>query len=563
MSLFRISVLLSFAAMTAAILDAKPKKPPKSFVPPPAPASQPETRIEDPLPALPGAQQSNGVAVAPARLLPGQQPLEPEMRMGLAQRHYERGAAFQEDGDMAAARIEFDQALELLTSTPQSMPGRGLIVRRYQQLVEEIYRIESSSTEENEKESGPIFDPSPIEEIAGMTFPIEPGLKDRLQAQVQATASQLPLELADPVVSLIQYFSSPRGRAILTSGFVRMGRYAPMVRRILDEEGLPPELIFMAQAESGFLPRAASNKQAMGMWQFVQFRGREYGLKQTPHTDDRLDPEMATRSAARHLRDLYTQFGDWHLAIAGYNCGPVAVERAVQRTGYADFWELYKRSVLPRETANYVPIILAMTIMAKNATDYGLTQVTQDEPLEYDTITMAADSHLALIADIADQPLSAIKDLNPAVLRLTAPAGYAVHVPKGLGKRVLAALESIPAAKRLTWRLHRVNPGDTTATIARQYRLSEKAVVESNLTATLDPKPGDLIVIPAAYPGAKPTVKKRTTRARRSTSSKSRTSTAKKTPPSRRSTSRRASPSKSKTPVSSTGGTARKQIARK
>ena len=126
------------------------------------------------------------------------------------------------------------------------------------------------------------------------------------------------------------------------------------------------------------------------MWQFIQWRGRQYGLNQTAYTDDRLDPEKATRSAARHLRDLYEKFGDWYLAIAGYNCGDGCVEKAVQRTGYADFWDLRARNAIPKETTNYVPIILAMTIMHKNAKDYGLEDIEIDPPLTYETIELEA-----------------------------------------------------------------------------------------------------------------------------------------------------------------------------
>src|SRR4029079_14888862 len=134
-------------------------------------------------------------------------------------------------------------------------------------------------------------------------------------------------------------------------------------------------------------------------------------------TDDRMDPEMATRAAARHLRDLYKEFGDWYLAIAAYNCGPGVVERAVERTGYADFWELRFRGVLPAETTNYVPIILAMTIMEKNAADYGIEGIQLDPALEYDTIELTAPTSLSLVSDITDTPLPQLAALNPAVLR--------------------------------------------------------------------------------------------------------------------------------------------------
>ena len=155
------------------------------------------------------------------------------------------------------------------------------------------------------------------------------------------------------------------------------------------------------------MPRAVSRMAAGGMWQFVKFRGNEYGLMQTPYTDDRMDPEKATRAAAHHLHDLYNEFGDWYLAIAAYNCGP-GREKAVERTGYADFWELRSRGVLPAETTNYVPIILAMTIMEKNAAEYGLEGIQLDPPLEYDTVETTAQTSLALVADITDTPHAGI-----------------------------------------------------------------------------------------------------------------------------------------------------------
>ena len=149
-----------------------------------------------------------------------------------------------------------------------------------------------------------------------------------------------------------------------------------------------------------------------------------------------MDPEKATRAAAHHLHDLYNEFGDWYLAMAAYNCGPVTVEKAVERTGYADFWELRSRGVLPAETTNYVPIILAMTIMEKNAAEYGLDGIQMDPPLEYDTVEIAAKTSMALVSDITETPLPELAELNPAVLKGTFRPNYPLHVPKGTGTQL-------------------------------------------------------------------------------------------------------------------------------
>ena len=149
---------------------------------------------------------------------------------------------------------------------------------------------------------------------------------------------------------------------------------------------MPQDLIYVAQAESGFHPYAVSRAGARGIWQFMGSRARAYSLHHDLWVDDRQDPEKSTRAAARHLKDLYNQFGDWYLAMAAYNSGPGRVQSAVKRTGYADFWELYRRNVLPRETRNYVPIIVAVAIMAKNPSQYGLQTVIPDPPMKYDTV---------------------------------------------------------------------------------------------------------------------------------------------------------------------------------
>jgi membrane-bound lytic murein transglycosylase D len=288
------------------------------------------------------------------------------------------------------------------------------------------------------------------------------------------------------------------------AGMRRAGRYNDMIRRILDEEGVPQELIFLAQAESGFMPRALSYKAAVGMWQFVKWRGNEYGLTQTAYTDDRLDPEKATRAGARHLRDLYHQFGDWYLAMAAYNCGPGCVTRAVQRTGYADFWQLRSRNVLPKETSNYVPLIVAMTIIVKNAKEYGIDDVQPEPALLYDTIEMVANTDLTLISDLLDTPLTGLRDLNPSLLKTLAPSGYALRIPKGSSQLLMAGLSKIPADKRATWRAHRVQEGETLASIAKRYRALPDSIASVNRANVNDLQAGDLVVIPAVYTAPKP-----------------------------------------------------------
>jgi membrane-bound lytic murein transglycosylase D len=423
-----------------------------------------------------------------------------------ADSHYQSGKRLYQGGDISGARKEFDHAIDILLDAPEDNSDRLLLEKKYDKLVESIYRMDVESLGSGDNLQEPVFDKAPLEAILELTFPINPRIKNKVKEEVLGTTSQLPLQENDAVLSYINFFSSERGRRILESGLRRSGRYRDMISRILAEEGVPQELIFLAQAESGFLPRAVSRKAAVGMWQFIRSRGREYGLMQTGDADDRLDPEKATRAAARHLKDLYQQLGDWYLAIAGYNCGPGGVTRGVQKTGYADFWELRSRNALPKETANYVPIILAMTIMVKNAGDYGLDLTDFDPPIEYETIEMQAPTNLTLIADAAEKAVTEIRELNPALLRSIAPRGYEVRVPKGTAETALAALQQVPEQHRASWRLHRVEGDDTLVSIAKRYSTSAALISSANQDSS-NLTPGSTLLIPAAFrdPG---TVKK-------------------------------------------------------
>ncbi|MCX7604441.1 MAG: transglycosylase SLT domain-containing protein, partial [Bryobacteraceae bacterium] len=419
-----------------------------------------------------------------------------------AEKLFLHGKFLIQEGKPDEARRAFDEAVDTLLSIPADAAGREGLERRIEELIRRIHRYDLEDLGAGFAPELQQFPPSPIDEILNPTFPVDPSLAPRRLPRIEPGVSQLPLVVNDAVRSYIGYFTSPRGSRILLNGLRRSGRYRQMIYRILDEEGVPRELIHLAQAESAFQPRAVSRARATGMWQFVRSRGREYGLEASRQADERMDPEKATRAAARHLRDLYQQMGDWHLAMAAYNCGPLCVERAVQRTGYADFWELRARNALPRETMNYVPAILAIAIIAQNPQLYGLPAVDFDDPLEYDTVRLTAETSLALIADAADAALADIRELNPSLLGRTAPAGAEVRVPRGSGQAVLAALDLVPPERRTAWRLHRVAGGDTLASIARRYQSSSALIGSANEAsgAGLRLEEGALLVIPVAAP---------------------------------------------------------------
>ncbi|HUP04397.1 MAG TPA: transglycosylase SLT domain-containing protein [Bryobacteraceae bacterium] len=500
----------------------------------------------------------SGLAVVPAVLpsSPAASPrkLQADELAREANQRYRRGQRDYQAKNIPQARAEFDAAVDLLLSANATYPdGRTTYQGLLDNMVDSIHRFDlagmgaAALPEENR------FEKAPLEDILEMTFPVDPKLKDRVRDQVAATSSQLPLTVNDAVLGYIEYFSN-RGRKSLIFGLERSGRYQPMIARVLDEAGLPPELIHLAQAESGFIPRAMSRKAAGGMWQFLAERGAQYGLVRNAFEDERMDPEKATRAAAHHLHDLYQEFGDWYLAMAAYNCGPVTVEKAVERTGYADFWELRRLGVLPAETTNYVPIILAMTIMEKNAAEYGLQGVSLDGPLEYDTVEVSAPTSLGLIADLTDTPETEIDALNPAILKNVAPVGYSLHVPKGVGSQLMAALQQVPEEHRDSWRMRQVGAGETLASIGRDYGVTAASIVAANGLKAPEAAEGDRLLIPAM---PRPVAPARRAAVAKAASSKSATRRAAKSPASRNSTV--ASKTGSKAPAAKNSASAAKR----
>lgn len=467
---------------------------------PPVPAAATLVAIDPPSDVVPLALYTNEVPQVTGNKVPAiARPSDGDFLIHSADEHFAAGKKAIQESRKADARKEFDRSIEVLLTAPENIQDRARLQRRLEELIDSIYRYDVDELGSGQPEEEAAFERSPLDSIRDMTFPIDPSLRNRVQDQIRMTASQLPLEVPDPVVSFVNYFSSTQGKKILMAGLRNAGKYKPMIDRILREEGVPQELIYLAQAESGFQPRARSYKECVGLWQFAGFRGREYGLTQNGVIDERMDPEKATRAAARHLRDLYNHFGDWYLAMAAFNCGPGCVDQAVMRTGYADYWTLLRLGVLPSETKNYVPIILAMTVMAKNPHDYGLDDVVPAEPVDYDTIELESATHLALLAQATDHPLSELRELNPSLMRLVAPSGFSVHVPKGTSPLAEAAFRAVPASKRDSWRIHRVDSDDTFASLAKRYGTLAASLSSANRDSL--PEAGSWAAVPVTYPG--------------------------------------------------------------
>ena len=308
------------------------------------------------------------------------------------------------------------------------------------------------------------------------------------------------------VSSFINFFAnSQRGHNTLLHAFERAGRYKPMIQRVMAEEGVPQDLIYLAVAESGFQPRAVNRRSgAGGMWQFMPHG--QYGLSRNGYVDERFDPEKSTRSYARYMKFLYDQLGDWYLAMAAYDWGAGNIQRAVEKTGYADFWQLYKRHNLPGETQNYVPEILAAIIIANNPHQYGFDEITLDPPVLTDTVTINYSVDLRLVSDLVNAPVDELEALNPSLLRMVTPPGtsFDLHLPAGTATVFQDKIASIPESHRNSWRYHRVSADDTLASVARAYRVSESDLAEENQLSEKDSLAGvEALVVPVP-PAAAP-----------------------------------------------------------
>src|SRR5580700_5040142 len=413
------------------------------------------------------------------------------------EKDYQSGLEAYKAGQTDAAKQDFDHAFNTLLESNLDVRSDDRLEKEFDRIVDGVNHLDlgSLASDSDAQKS----EPAPIDETNGITPAADPNVKAKAQAEIKSTHSDLPLMMTDQVAGYISYFSN-RGRGTFERAFARSGRYHDMMVSILKQEGVPQDLIYLAQAESGFQPTAVSRAGARGIWQFMGSRGRGYGLQHSLWVDDRQEPEKSTRAAARHLKDLYAEFGDWYLAMAAYNSGPGTVQAAVRRTGYADFWELYRRNVLPKETRNYVPIILAMTIVSKNLSQYGFDDVSRDEPVAYDSVTINYPVDLRLVAECVDATPAQLQELNPSLLRLSTPrAGpFELHLPHGTKDQYETAIATVPSDMRLWWRYHKVQPGDTLASLSRSYQVPVKSIATTNQLDGAELEAGARLIIPVA-----------------------------------------------------------------
>ncbi len=410
---------------------------------------------------------------------------------------YQSGVANYNANRLDAARQDFNFAVDTMLSSGMDLKNDPQLSDEFDQLLSAINSLEMVALKQGNGFSGQIQE-APAEAANQVTFPPNPELVGKIAAELKTTQSDLPLVVNDYVAGWISYFTNnPAGHAHLERSLERAGKYQAMISKDLRAQGVPQDLIYLAVAESGFQPQVVNaGSGAGGMWQFMPFRGA-YGLERNGFFDERFDPEQSTLAYARYMKSLYNQFGDWYLAMAAYNWGPGHVQHAVAKTGYADFWQLYRLNALPAATKNYVPSIIAAAIMAKNPKLYGLTNLVPDAPVLSDDVTTSYAIDMRLVADLTNSTLTEIVALNPALLRLTTPNDipYDLHLPPGTRDMYLARLKNIPEEDRTSWRFHVVKDGESLDQIAES--LHARAAQITAVNDLTDPiESGDELVIP-------------------------------------------------------------------
>jgi membrane-bound lytic murein transglycosylase D len=447
-----------------------PSKASNAPVTPPPQATAPPLPPPGPQPQPPPAPTANDAQAALKKLRVGQVIEQVEAIYAAGDADYQRGM-------LPEAKVQFDHAVDLMLSCGVDIESDPALNTEFEKIVDKVNALEMEALKQG---NGfvPNEELTPAEAASDVTFGANPNVEAKAQADLATTHSDLPLMVNEYVASFINFFAyTQKGHNTLLHAFERAGHYRGMIQRILAEEGLPQDLIYLAVAESGFQPRAIDRRSgAGGMWQFMPHG--DYGLTRNRYVDQRFDPEESTLAYARYMRFLYDQLGDWYLAMAAYDWGAGNVQRAVEKTGYADFWQLYQRHELPGETQNYVPEILAAIIIANHPAQYGFDDITLDPPVLTDTVTVNYSIDLRLVSDLVGVPVDELVALNPSLLHMVTPPdiSFDLHLPAGTATVFDQRVALIPEDKRNAWRYHVMAPGDTLESVAREFHVREAAL---------------------------------------------------------------------------------------
>ena len=406
-------------------------------------------------------------------------------------------------GHLDRARVEFDLAIEMLLESPYGARTDARLREHFDRLVDRINAHEVTALAQGDGFSEKRSEPASIDELLKIaTFPKPaPGAETEkaVKADLATTEHDVPIPQNDRVLAYVELFQG-RLRDYIQESLTRGTRYLPMIQEVFRTEGLPLDLAYIPVIESGFKTNALSKASAKGPWQFMRATATEQGLKTDWYVDERSDPEKATVAAARYLKVLHNMFdGDWHLVLAAYNGGLGRVQRAMKRSGQDDFWSLSSSSrYLPRETREYVPLILAAIIVSKNPSQYGF-DITAEEPIAYEKVLVPRAIDLRRAAEWTGRSIDEIQSLNPELRRWTTPikAEYELKVPEGtasLFKTRLAAA-SPNELVALTW--YTVKKGETIATISRKLKVSRADLAEANQLSTRSKiSAGQTLVVP-------------------------------------------------------------------
>jgi peptidoglycan lytic transglycosylase D len=422
--------------------------------------------------------------------------------LATADSHFEEGRKELTLGHLARAKAAFNTSLEVLLQAPPS--ARDTRVREHlDRLVDRIAALELTALATGDGFTERATEPASIDELLAITtFDSTPptlATVENVQLDLQETSHDLPIPLNERVLRYVELFQT-RLREFLTEGLERGAQYLPMIQSVFRAEGLPLDLAYVPLIESAFKPTALSRAKAKGVWQFMSGTGLENGLQHDWYIDERSDPEKATLAAAKYFKSLFKMFDDWHLAMASYNGGPGRMERAIKRSGQSDFWTLSATSrYLPRETRNYVPMILAAVIIAKNPVKYGFEVAPLALPT-VETVEMPPAVDLRRVAEWAAISVEDLQRLNPELRRWTTPirgAGYTLTVPEGTSGVIQSRLAAADPATLNALQWHVVKRGETLTTIARKLRVSRTDLAEANyLKASSAVAVGQKLLIP-------------------------------------------------------------------